>query len=218
MRRFIISESEKKYIKQLYQLNEIDSKQFATDFLDYAMSIAKQQNQSSQTTTDNSDDQNSLETTNDISGDKLYSPLKNTTFPTGNFGVNRPGLDKAGKTHPGIDLTAASGTELFSPADGIVTDAKLRKNACGGTLEIKHGNGLKTRYCHLKQIDVKKNDKVKLGQKVGLTGGHPQNDNNPGFSTGPHLHFEVYKDGKLVDPLKYVIQKFYDGGTNNPTV
>lgn len=129
--------------------------------------------------------------------EKMISPLPqlNITSP---YGQPRGNI-----THPGVDLGIASGTQIKSPADGVVIDAETRNNACGGTLFIDHQNGLKTRYCHLKDIRVKKGDKVSTGDIVGLTGGG-QNDIGRGNSQGPHLHFEMYQDGKLVNPMDFI--------------
>jgi len=221
MKRLIISESEKKQIKSLYNVNEIEAEKVVSSLFANAKKIAKDLESGSASSSDTSGssgesnastNSGSLETTSEYSDQKLYSPLKNTTFPTGNFGVNRAGLDAPGKTHPGIDLPAASNTELFSPGNGVVIDAQLTNNGCGGTLWIQHSSvnpAISTRYCHLKQLFVSKGDKVKVGQKVALTGGG-KGDNNPGFSTGAHLHMEVYVNGKLADPIKYISPKFYD--------
>jgi murein DD-endopeptidase MepM/ murein hydrolase activator NlpD len=92
--------------------------------------------------------------------------------------------------------------------DGVVTDAKIRNNACGGTLEIDHGtidgHKTKTRYCHLKEIKVSNGEKVKKGQNIAVSGGG-KDDVGKGRSSGPHLHFELYKDGQHLDPKDYVL-------------
>jgi murein DD-endopeptidase MepM/ murein hydrolase activator NlpD len=216
MKRFIISESEKKYIRKLHQLNEIDSDKFAKQFLDYALELAKK---SEDENNDNKNDTDTEDNSIEYSGDKLYSPLKDLkTSPGSGFGILRNADIEYAKLrgkkpvpHPGVDYTAASGTELYSPGNGIVLDAELRNDGCGGTLKIKHSDEITTRYCHLKKLFVKKDDKVKIGQKVGLTGGG-DGDNNPGFSKGAHLHMELYVNGKLADPDKYIIPKLYDEG------
>jgi len=127
----------------------------------------------------------------------LGSPLE-TMKVSSEFGVSR----KTGK-HPGTDLSTVSGSEVMAPADGEVIEAEFKPGACGGTLFLNHPNGLKTRYCHIKEFRVNKGDVVKQGQVVGLSGGGVS-DKGAGNSQGPHLHFEVYKDGKLVDPMDYI--------------
>jgi biotin carboxyl carrier protein len=114
------------------------------------------------------------------------------------FGEQRPY-----ERHPGVDLKAASGTEIKSPADGVVIDVKDDSRRCGGTIYIDHQNGFKTRYCHVKDIRVSKFDKVSEGDLIGLSGG-ASGDKGRGNSKGAHLHFEVYKDGKLVNPMDYI--------------
>jgi len=142
-----------------------------------------------------------------INESMLNAPLEKISYnPTSAFGVVRPGLDTK-KAHPGVDLHASSGTIVYSPGDGVVIDAEIRNDGCGGTLFIDHKNGYKSRYCHLRQINVSKGDTVKQGQKVGLTGGG-KGEIGQGFSTGPHLHFEIYKDGKLIDPMTVIDDEY----------
>lgn len=128
---------------------------------------------------------------------KLLNPV-NSTRISSKFG------DRWGKKHSGIDIAVPSGTKVVSPANGTVIDSEIRNDSCGGTLYIDHGNGLKTRYCHLKEIKVRKGDKVNQGDIVAFTGGGPQ-DMGKGRSTGAHLHFELYQNGKTVDPEPYLI-------------
>jgi GH24 family phage-related lysozyme (muramidase) len=102
-----------------------------------------------------------------------------------------------------VDLSAKSGTPIKSPLDGEVIDAAIKNDACGGTIYIEHADGYKTRYCHCKQINVSKGDIVKKGDVIGLTGGG-KGEVGQGRSTGPHLHFEIYKDGGTVDPMNHL--------------
>jgi biotin carboxyl carrier protein len=108
-----------------------------------------------------------------------------------------------GRQHGGIDYSATTGTPIKSPADGKVLDATFANNGCGGTLTIQHGDGYKTRYCHVSDFNVSVGDTVTQGQVVGLTGGGKE-DKGRGNSTGPHLHFELYVNGKNVNPEEYL--------------
>lgn len=136
---------------------------------------------------------------------KRLSRINEATLdsPIGPTSVNSPFGPRWGTIHYGVDLRAESGTEIRTPLDGEVIDAKTKINACGGTIFIKHADGYKTRYCHCKQINVSKGDVVKKGDVIGLTGGGASDVGN-GRSTGPHLHFEVYKDGKVVNPMDHL--------------
>jgi murein DD-endopeptidase MepM/ murein hydrolase activator NlpD len=235
MKKFIISESEKSHIKNLYNIKEVDAEKVVSSLFTKAKEIAQRLETQPQTGSETSQQSQigsgteqqsqvgSLETTSSIGEkDKLYSPLKNTTFPTGNFGVLRDLDIKYAKLHntkpvphQGIDLPASSGTELFAPGDGTVEAAEFSKGGCGGKIRIKHTNGLVSSFCHLSGIFVKSGNQVKLGDKIGLTGGDP-NTVGAGYSTKAHLHWETRINGVVVDPLKYVIQKFYD--KNSTTV
>jgi len=123
--------------------------------------------------------------------------------PIGQTSVNSPYGPRWGRKHAGVDLKADSGTQVKSPLDGEVIDAEIRADDCGGTIYIKHADGYKTRYCHCKQINVKKGDIIKKGDVIGLSGGSSK-DIGRGRSDGAHLHFEVYKDGKVVDPMEHL--------------
>jgi peptidoglycan hydrolase-like protein with peptidoglycan-binding domain len=123
--------------------------------------------------------------------------------PIGDTVITSPYGPRNGKTHHGIDLKADSGTPIKSPLDGQIIDAEIRADACGGTIRIQHADGLTSRYCHCKQINVKNGQSVKKGEIIGLTGGG-QGDSGKGRSTGPHLHFELYKNGQIVNPVQYL--------------
>jgi murein DD-endopeptidase MepM/ murein hydrolase activator NlpD/peptidoglycan hydrolase-like protein with peptidoglycan-binding domain len=138
-----------------------------------------------------------IDKTLSLSEATLGSPLDNLKLSS-KFGEKR-----SYENHPGVDLATNSGSEVKSPADGDILEAEFKPNSCGGTLFIKHPNGFKTRYCHIKEFKVNKGDVVKQGQVVALSGG-ASSDKGAGNSRGAHLHFEVYKDGSLVDPMDYI--------------
>jgi hypothetical protein len=95
--------------------------------------------------------------------------------------------------HAGIDISASAGTPIRAPAPGTVTRAG-GEGGCGYSITLEHGGGLRTRYCHLSHIDVTIGQFVAAGEVIGEVG-------STGLATGPHLHFEVYVNGQLVDPL-----------------
>lgn len=98
--------------------------------------------------------------------------------------------------HGGVDFAGKEGSDIVAVASGVVTWAGERYGY-GNLVEINHGNGFKTRYGHCKEALVKVGDVVKKGQIVALMG-------SSGRSTGPHVHFEVYKHGRAVDPSTYI--------------
>jgi murein DD-endopeptidase MepM/ murein hydrolase activator NlpD len=101
------------------------------------------------------------------------------------------------RPHEGIDLAAPYGSAVVAPADGVV-ERVSEQTGYGMVLEIDHGNGVETKYAHLSRIDVHMGQRVTRGQPIAAVG-------NSGLSTGPHLHYEVHVNGKVVDPLTYVL-------------
>ncbi len=98
--------------------------------------------------------------------------------------------------HEGVDFAGKEGSEIIAVASGVVTWSG-EHYGFGYMVEINHGNGFSTRYAHCKENLVKVGDVVKKGQVVALMG-------STGRSTGPHVHFEVYKNGRPVDPSSYI--------------
>ena len=98
--------------------------------------------------------------------------------------------------HAGIDFRASTGTEVRATGAGTVVVAG-RNGGYGNMVEIDHGDGLTTRYAHLSQVLVKVGDHVETDGPVGLSG-------TTGRSTGPHLHYEVRRDGKATDPMRFL--------------
>lgn len=98
--------------------------------------------------------------------------------------------------HGGVDFAGKEGSEIVTVAAGVVTWSADR-HGYGQMVEINHGGGFTTRYAHCKENLVKVGDVVKKGQIIALMG-------SSGRSTGPHVHFEVYKNGRAVDPATYI--------------
>jgi murein DD-endopeptidase MepM/ murein hydrolase activator NlpD len=101
------------------------------------------------------------------------------------------------RPHEGIDVSAPMGAPIVAPAAGTVRRVG-RERGYGLVLEIDHGDGIVTKYAHCSRVMVRNGQRVKRGQEVAAVG-------NSGLSTGPHLHYEIHVDGRVVDPLTYVL-------------
>jgi murein DD-endopeptidase MepM/ murein hydrolase activator NlpD len=106
--------------------------------------------------------------------------------------------------HSGIDIRAAQGSTLYAAADGYVAKVKYDGSKAYAYIMIIHGNGLSTVYGHVSAVNVSVDQYVVKGQIIGKTGGTPGTTGAGSFSSGPHLHFEVRKDGIPVNPLNYL--------------
>lgn len=98
--------------------------------------------------------------------------------------------------HTGVDIAGREGGDVISVGAGVVTQAR-RKGGYGYVVEIDHGDGYQTRYAHAKKLLVEKGDIVEKGQKIAAMG-------STGRSTGPHVHFEVVKDGTRKNPTDFM--------------
>ena len=112
------------------------------------------------------------------------------------YGYRKNPFSEAREFHAGIDFRGKVGTEVVTTADGVVDKAKYVKGY-GKHVVIKHKKGYKTLYGHLSKIEVKKGQKVVAGEKIGEIG-------STGRSTGPHLHYEIIRYGRRVNPSKYM--------------
>jgi len=101
--------------------------------------------------------------------------------------------------HRGVDIVADRGTPILAPADGLIVRA-TRAPDYGKMIDLSHGFGYVTRYGHLSEILVRPGQAVRRGDVIGRVG-------STGRSTGPHLHYEVFRDGRRVNPWKYLGQK-----------
>ena len=100
--------------------------------------------------------------------------------------------------HGGVDFAGKEGSDVVAVASGVVTWASDRYGY-GNLVEVHHSDGTRTRYAHLKEINVKVGEVIKKGQALATMG-------STGRSTGPHVHFEVFKNGRTVDPATYINQ------------
>ncbi|WP_228141636.1 M23 family metallopeptidase [Marinobacter sp. X15-166B] len=98
--------------------------------------------------------------------------------------------------HGGVDLAGKEGSDIIAVAAGVVTVAEDR-GGYGNLIEVDHGNGLVTRYAHCKSLKAKVGDIVQKGQVIALMG-------STGRSTGPHVHFEVLRNGRTENPEHYI--------------
>ena len=121
------------------------------------------------------------------------------------YGMRRHPILGYRRMHAGVDFKARHGTPIVAVTDGRVTGAG-RMGGCGNAVRLRHGNGIDTRYCHMSRIAVRGGQSVKRGQVIGYVG-------STGLSTGPHLHYEMYRGGRSVNPasVKFVTRAQLSG-------
>ncbi len=122
-------------------------------------------------------------------------PVQNGYISSG-YGVRMDPFTGEEGIHKGVDFAAPAGSDVLAVAAGIVTWAGPREGY-GNLVEINHGKGYSTRYAHNETILVKVGDEVQRGQAIATVG-------STGRSTGPHVHFEVLRNGVQVDPMSFV--------------
>lgn len=112
------------------------------------------------------------------------------------FGYRTDPFTKARKMHKGMDFSANTGTPIYATGDGVIEKADNTASGYGKHIVIKHGYGYETLYGHLSKYKVRAGQHVKRGDIIGYVG-------STGRSEGPHLHYEVHKDGNVVNPLNF---------------
>ncbi|MDI3262273.1 MAG: M23 family metallopeptidase [Fulvimonas sp.] len=133
---------------------------------------------------------------------KLQKEIKPAGWPvdggyiSSGYGVRTDPFTGLRAFHPGIDFAAAEGSKVLAVASGIVTEAGER-SGYGQMVEIDHGNGYVTRYGHNERLLVHIGERVRRGQAIAMIG-------STGRSTGPHVHFEVLRNGVVVNPEQYI--------------
>ncbi|MCF8146350.1 MAG: M23 family metallopeptidase [Deltaproteobacteria bacterium] len=114
------------------------------------------------------------------------------------FGYRSSPFTGVKEFHKGIDVSTRAGSPIVASADGVVSFTGWDRGY-GRVVLIKHGHGFETRYAHLNKSIVKKGQRVKRGETIGLVG-------TSGKTTGPHLHYEVHLNGVAVNPIRYVLR------------
>ncbi|MDQ7014981.1 MAG: M23 family metallopeptidase [Gammaproteobacteria bacterium] len=132
--------------------------------------------------------------------------LRNETLPAGRpikkgwmssaYGIRTDPFSGKPQMHKGIDFAGKMGSSIYAVASGVVSWAGKR-HGYGQLVEIQHGNGYSTRYAHGAKVLVQKGELVSQGQEIAKMG-------SSGRSTGPHLHFELLKKGRQINPVKFV--------------
>ena len=128
----------------------------------------------------------------------MTNPLKEFSFAqTGaSVGDKINPFYKVPMKHNGLDIIAPAGEPVHAVADGVVTDVIKSRKGLGNVVVISHGNGYKTRYAHLADIETRKGRKVRRGTRIGYVG-------VSGNSFAPHLHYEVLRDTLVLDPVNH---------------
>ncbi|HEL5053595.1 TPA: M23 family metallopeptidase [Stenotrophomonas maltophilia] len=129
-------------------------------------------------------------------------PIRNS-YVTSGFGTRADPFGRGAATHKGMDFHARVGDPVMAVADGVVSFSGV-KGGYGNVVDVDHGNGYVTRYAHNSRLVVKVGDLVRAGQEVAKAG-------STGRSTGAHVHFEVWENGNVVNP-----RKFLGDGGNTP--
>ncbi|HKK12790.1 MAG TPA: M23 family metallopeptidase [Flavobacteriaceae bacterium] len=112
------------------------------------------------------------------------------------YGYRTDPFTKVRKFHYGMDFTAPRGTPVYASGDGVVVRADNRATGYGNHITIDHGYGYVSLYAHLYKYNVRPHQKVRRGDLIGFVG-------STGRSEGPHLHYEIFKDGKRINPINF---------------
>lgn len=121
---------------------------------------------------------------------------KNLRRVASGYGYRIHPIYKVRKMHTGMDFSAPVGTEIFATGDGVVSHVINRQSGYGRHVIIKHGFGYETLYGHMSKSNVRVGQKVKRGDIIGYVG-------NTGTSSAPHLHYEVIKDDRKINPANF---------------
>jgi murein DD-endopeptidase MepM/ murein hydrolase activator NlpD len=133
-----------------------------------------------------------------LSAIPAIQPVRNENLKrlASGFGYRTDPFTKARKMHEGMDFTAKTGTPIYATGDGVVEKADNSASGYGNHIVIRHGFGYETLYAHLSKYKTRAGQRVKRGDIIGYVG-------STGRSEAPHLHYEVHKDNKVVNPLNF---------------
>lgn len=119
---------------------------------------------------------------------------------TSSCGTRQNPILKREELHDGLDIAVAEGSEVVAVKSGVVTETRTSATL-GRLLKFRTADGYEVMYAHLSETLVKKGEEIRQGQAVARSG-------NTGLSTGPHLHYSVWKEGVLLDPLPFVTLRY----------
>jgi len=131
----------------------------------------------------------------------MRTPLQNFRRVSSNYGYRTHPISGYRKMHQGMDFAASTGTPIIAPADGVVVEAR-RWGGYGNWIRVRHPNGIETGYAHLSRFasGMRAGQRVTQGQVIGYVG-------NTGNSTGPHLHYEMWRNGQRINPASVRTQE-----------
>ena len=121
---------------------------------------------------------------------------KNLSRMASGYGYRIHPIYKTRKLHTGMDFSAKTGTEIYATGDGVISKIRRSKRGYGNHVKINHGFGYETLYAHMSKYIVKRGQKVKRGEVIGYVG-------STGTSVAPHLHYEVHKDKRRINPVNF---------------
>ncbi|WP_366186944.1 M23 family metallopeptidase [Flavobacterium ovatum] len=133
-----------------------------------------------------------------LSAIPAIQPVRNENLKrmASGFGYRTDPFTKARKMHEGMDFTAQTGTPIYATGDGVVAQADANASGYGNHVVIRHGYGYETLYAHMSKYNCRPGQRIKRGDVIGFVG-------STGRSEAPHLHYEVHKDSKVVNPLNF---------------
>ncbi len=133
-----------------------------------------------------------------LSAIPAIQPVRNENLKNlaSGFGYRTDPFTKVKKMHEGMDFSAKTGTPVYATGDGIIERADNNASGYGNHIVVRHGFGYETLYAHLSKYNARAGQKVNRGDIIGYVG-------STGRSEAPHLHYEVHKDGKVVNPLNF---------------
>ena len=133
-----------------------------------------------------------------LSAIPAIQPVRNENLKNlaSGFGYRTDPFTKVKKMHEGMDFSAKTGTPVYATGDGIIERADNNASGYGNHIVVRHGFGYETLYAHLSKYNARAGQKVNRGDIIGYVG-------STGRSEAPHLHYEVHKNGKVVNPLNF---------------
>ena len=133
-----------------------------------------------------------------LSAIPAIQPVKNEQLKrmASGFGYRSDPFTKAKKMHKGMDFTSPTGTPIYASGDGVVKRADAGASGFGNHIVISHGYGFETLYAHLSRYKARVGQRVNRGDVIGFVG-------STGRSQGPHLHYEIHKNGLVVNPINF---------------